>query len=237
MTYLDLATIHFLRLDKQKKLELNDLTDIIFVVTAIKRQPERLYEILNDDINNILKNISRISKKYVFLKNFISKFQDKFSLKEFSSIAFVCWYSYNVLDFKKWQKNTIEDFSNELQDNFRNWYKNLNNNVHIIHGFKQSCKNIFDLRNDHESSTQCILRLLSTDKLAQTYYSGEITSYFLGAIPEDILLKNRTSTFSNQLIDLISKNRELLCSKLNNAARNYMGVPVNSIKYLNDMFE
>ena len=237
MTYLDISTIHFFKLNKSSQFNINGLTNIAYVILAIKRQPERTNEILNDDLQNIIKNISKQSKKYEHIKNFILDVREKFAIKEFATIAFVCWYCYNHFDFKNWKKNSVNDVTEEIQNSFKEWYRSLNANVHIIHGFKESCRNIYELRSDHETSAQCIERLLSTDKLAQTYYSGAITPYFLSAIPEKFLLKNKTSTFSNQLIDLISKNRELLYSRLNYAAKNYIGVPVDSIKYLNEMFE
>jgi len=236
MTYLDISTIHFFKLNKESQFDMNGLTNIAYVILAIKRQPERTNEILNDDCQNIIKNISKLSKKYEHIKKFITDVKDKFATKEFATIAFVCWYFYNWFDFKNWKKNSVKDITEDIQNSFKEWYRSLNANVHIIHGFKESCRNIYELRGEQETSAQCIERLLTTDKLAQTYYSGAITPYFLSAIPEKFLIKGKTSTFSNQLIDLISKNRELLYSRLNYAAKNYIGVPVNSIKYLNEMF-
>lgn len=233
MTYLDLTTIHYLKVNKKKALDNVDLTNLIYVVAAIRRQPARMWDIISNDSKTIIRNIQKTSKKYTFLMEFLNNIKIKFKLNELEMIAFICWYTFFHLDFKSFQKNSIENISDKIIDDFHDWYKLLNSNVHIIFGFKKSCKTIMDMRLPHgESSVDCLNRLIAQDKISEIYYTGGVTSYFLAAIPKRQIHIPKSAIFSNKLFSLVNENRDMLISKLNLACKNYLKVPIDSVKYL-----
>lgn len=234
MTFLELTTIHYLKEHYKNPFDNIALTNLAFIVNAVKRQPNRCLDIIQNDSKNILKNISKTSKKFLYFQKLIFDINQKFNFAQLEIIAFICWYSFNYFDFKSFQKNKLENITEDIIKSFQEWYKALNSNLHIVHGFKKSCKTIMNMRKRNgESAETCLLRLIEQDKISELYYTGGITPYFLAAIPKKKINIPKTAIFSNKLFSLINDNKDLLISKLNYASKNYLKVPVDSIEYLN----
>lgn len=234
MTYIELTTLHYLKEHRKKSFSSDDLTQLVYIVAAIKRQPKRMREIIEKDSSLMLKNVSCFTKKFKFLKEFYLKVKDKLNLSDLEIIGFVCWYSFTYLNFKSFEKNIVEeDITNRIETEFRNWYKTLNENLHVIYKFKQSCKTIVDIgKQTGESCMTCLKRLFEQDKISELYYTGKIGPYFLAAIPKRKMQIPKTAIFTRKLFELIDQNRDLLVSKLNLACKNYLNVPVNTLEYL-----
>lgn len=234
MTFLDLTTLHYLKEHQKTPFDSNALTSLIYVVVAIRRQPARVWDIVYNDSKAILKNTSKTSKKFLYLQKLIDDVKSKYQFTDLEMIAFVCWYAYNHIDFKSFEKNKLENIDDKTIYNFQEWYKALNTNVHIIHGFKKSCKTIMKMRKRNgESGEDCLYRLIEQDKISELYYTGGVTPYFLAAIPKKKINIPKSAIFSNKLFSLVEENKDMLISKLNYASKNYLKVPVNSIEYLN----
>ena len=233
MTFLDLTTLNYFKAHQKNPFDANALTSLIYVVVAIKRQPHRAMDIIKNDSKAIIKN-AKSSKKFLYLQQLIQDIQSKYEFGILESIAFVCWYTYNHLNFKSYLKNKLENVDEKMLDQFHEWYQTLNANLHIIHGFKKSCKTIMQMRKRNgESAETCLTRLIEQDKISEVYYSGGVTPYFLAAIPKKHINIPKSAIFSSKLFSLVEENKEILISKLNLAGKNYMKVPVNSIEYLN----
>lgn len=231
--FIDITTLHYLKEHYKYPFDNTTLTNLVFVVNAVKRQPNRCLDIIQNDSKNILKNISKTSKKFLYFQQLITDINQKFKFAKLELIAFICWYTFNYFDLKSFQKNKLENITEDTINSFHEWYKALNSNVHIIHGFKKSCKTIMNMRKKNgESAEACLSRLIEQDKISELYYSGGITPYFLAAIPKKKIHIPKTAIFSNKLFSLVEENKELLISKLNYASKNYLKVPVNSIDYL-----
>lgn len=236
MTFLDLTTLHYLNEHQKTPFDSNALTSLLYVIAAIRRQPQRTMAIVKYDSKAIVKNVKSTwtSKKFLYLQKLIQDIKSKYEFGDLESIAFVCWYAYNKMNFKSYEKNKLEDANESMIFQFREWYKALNSNVHIVHGFKKSCKTIMSMRKKNgESAEACLARLIEQDKISELYYTGGITPYFLAAIPKKKINIPKSAIFSNKLFSLVEENKELLISKLNYASKNYLKVPVNSIDYLN----
>lgn len=236
MTFLDLTTLNYFKVHQKNPFDLNALTSLIYVVVAIRRQPHRAMDIIKNDSKAIIKNAnsSWSSKKFQYLQQLIQEIKTKYKFDILESIAFVCWYSYNQLNFKSYMKNKLDEVDESMIFQFREWYQTLNANLHIIHGFKKSCKTIMQMRKKNgESAEACLSRLIEQDKISELYYTGGITPYFLAAIPKKKINIPKSAIFSSKLFSLVEENKDILISKLNNASKNYLKVPVNSIEYLN----
>jgi len=236
MTFLDLTTLHYLKEHQTKPLDSVALTSLVYVFAAIRRQPQRAMDIVKHDSKAIIRNVKSTwtSKRFLYLQQLLENIKSKYELGDLESIAFVCWYAYNKMNFKSIEKNKLEDVDDRMIFSFREWYKALNSNIHIIHGFKKSCKTIMKMRKRNgESAEACLCRLIEQDKISEVYYSGGVTPYFLAAIPKKKINIPKTAIFSNKLFSLVENNKDLLISKLNYASKNYLKVPVNSIEYLN----
>ena len=233
MTFLELTTLHYLNEYQKSPLDDIALTNLMYIIVAIRRQPKRIWEIIQDDSKAILQNVLKTSKKFVYLRKLVENVKNKYDLAGLESVAFVCWYTYKFIDFKSFEKNKLEDIDENMISSFKKWYLALNANIHIIHGFKKSCKTIMKMRKRNgESGVQCLHRLIEEDKISEVYYSGGITPYFLAAIPKRKIHIPKSAIFSNKLFSLVDENKDILISKLNNASKNYLKVPVNSIDYL-----
>lgn len=233
MTFLELTALHYLKIEKKKSFSSEDLANLIYIVAAIRRQPKRIWDIIENDSKSIVMNTPKMSKKFKYFQKFILDVKDKFAFTNLETVAFVCWFTFNYLDLKSFQKNNVESISDKLISEFHDWYKNLNANVHIIYGFKQSCQTILNQRKSKfESCIDCINRLIEQDKISELYYSGGITPYFLAAIPNKKIEIPKSAIFSSKLFALVNENRELLISKLNSAGKNYFKIPIDSLVYL-----
>lgn len=233
MTFLDLTALHYLKDQKKLKFDIDDLTSLMYVVIAIRRQPKRIWEILQSDSKVIMTNVQKLSKKYKHLRKLLFDVKEKYTFTDLEMLAFTCWYSFNHIDFKSFERNTLEKITDLTINQFRDWYKALNMNVHILYGFKKSCKTIMKLRKRNgESGVDCLNRLIEQDKISEVYYTGGITPYFLAAIPEKQIHIPKSAIFSNKLFSLVNENKEILISRLNYASKNYLKVPVNSMEYL-----
>lgn len=233
MTFLELTTLHYL--NEYQKTPFDDiaLTNLMYIVVAIRRQPKRMWEIIQHDSKAILQNVLKTSKKFVYLRKLVENVKSKYDLAGLESVAFVCWYTFNYIDFKSFEKNKFEDIDENIMYKFNEWYKTLNSNLHIVHGFKKSCKTIMKMRKKNgESAVGCLCRLIEEDKISEVYYAGGVTPYFLAAIPKKKIHIPKSAIFSSKLFSLVDENKDILISKLNNASKNYLKVPVNSIDYL-----
>jgi hypothetical protein len=234
MTYLDLTTLHYLKVQKKAPLDSAKLTDLVYIVAAVKRQPKRIWDIIQNDSKTIMMNVSKLSKKYKYLQQLIIDIKTKFQFSDLEIVAFVCWYTFNYIDLKSFQKNSLDKISDEMLNQFKEWYKALNANVHIVYGFKKSCQTILNMRKKNgESGIDCLNRLIQQDKLSELYYTGGISAYFLAAIPKRKIHIPKSAIFSNKLFSLVDENKEMLISKLNFASKHYLKVPIDSIAYLN----
>ena len=138
MTFLELTTLHYLNEHQKTPLDDDALTNLMYIVVAVRRQPKRIWEIIKYDSKVILKNVLKTSKKFQYFKKLVENVKAKRGLTGLESIAFVCWYAYNYVDFKSFEKNNVEDIDDNMMHKFNAWYDALNANVHIVHGFKKS---------------------------------------------------------------------------------------------------